>query len=145
MAALPQAGSYAPLWDLFVSGAVMKTYLIVYIVGHLLAYVLLGIALRRARIIPLWAAWSMIASSPLTMAVFVLPGKPVWIGVALLVIGSLPAAWVGRRPANRLSQARTDRASASRHPVGLAATPSWAVRSCDPTAAIAPARLLWHQ
>ena len=47
MAQLPNSGSYAELWDRFSTDAVMGTYLIVYIVGHLVAYVLLGIALRR--------------------------------------------------------------------------------------------------
>ncbi len=95
MAHLPDSGSYAGLWDQFSTDAVMGTYLIVYIVGHLVAYVLLGVALRRGRVIPEWAAWSMIASSPLTIAVFVLPGRPLAVGYAaltLLVIGSLPAA-----------------------------------------------------
>lgn len=95
MAQLPNSGSYAELWDRFSTDAVMGTYLIVYIVGHLVAYVLLGIALRRGRILPRWAAWSMIASSPLTIAAFVLPGSPLAIGsvaLTLLVLGSLPAA-----------------------------------------------------
>ena len=66
-----------------------------YVVGHLVAYVLLGIALRRARVIPRWAAWSMIASSPLTIAAFVLPGSPRAAGLValtLLALSSLPAA-----------------------------------------------------
>lgn len=95
MAHLPNSGSYAELWDRFSTDAVMGTYLIVYIVGHLVAYVLLGIALRRGRIIPRWAAWSMIGSSPLTIAAFVLPGSPRATGgvaLTLLVLGSLPAA-----------------------------------------------------
>jgi hypothetical protein len=73
----------------------MSTYLLVYIVCHLVAYVLLGIALRRAQVIPEWAAWSMVASSPLTIAAFVLPSRPIAVGylaLTLLVIGSLPAA-----------------------------------------------------
>jgi hypothetical protein len=95
MAQLPDSGSYAGLLDRFSTDAVMSTYLIVYIVGHLVAYVLLGIALLRARVIPRWAAWSMIVSSPLTIAAFVLPGSPRAIGgvaLTLLVLGSLPAA-----------------------------------------------------
>jgi hypothetical protein len=95
MASLPDSGSYAALLDRFSTDAVMSTYLIVYIVGHLVAYVLLGIALRRAGVVPGWAAWAMIASSPLTVAAFVLPGSPRAVGgvaLALLVLGSLPAA-----------------------------------------------------
>jgi hypothetical protein len=95
MASLPDSGAYATLLDRFSTDAVMSTYLVVYIVGHLVAYVLLGVALRRAGVIPGWAAWAMIASSPLTVAAFVLPGSPRAVGgvaLALLVLGSLPAA-----------------------------------------------------
>ncbi|MFJ2032900.1 hypothetical protein [Streptosporangium sp. NPDC087985] len=95
MAQLPGSGSYAVLLDQFANDVVMGGYLLIYIVGHLVAYVLLAIALRRARVIPRWAAWSMMASSPLTVAVFVLPGRPLVLGdvaLTLLVIGSIPAA-----------------------------------------------------
>ncbi|KAB8191962.1 hypothetical protein FH608_028905 [Nonomuraea phyllanthi] len=88
-------GSHGPLYDRFAYGPIMNTYLIIYIVGHLLAYVLLGIALRRARVLPAWAAWAMVASSPLTMVMFILPGNPIAVGavaIALLVAGSVPAA-----------------------------------------------------
>lgn len=59
MAGLPESGSYAVLWDRFAFDPVMNGYLLVYIVGHLAAYVLLAIALGRSRVIPQWAAWSM--------------------------------------------------------------------------------------
>lgn len=87
------------LYDRFAYGAVMNSYLFVYIVCHLVAYVLLGIGLRKARAIPVWASWAMVASSPVLVAAFVLPGQlssaafAAAIGsVALLLIGSLPAA-----------------------------------------------------
>ena len=61
--------------------------------------VLLAVALRRARVIPLWAAWSMAASSPLLISAFALPNRVGGVGlgvaaasVVLLIIGSLPAA-----------------------------------------------------
>ncbi|MFD2078224.1 hypothetical protein SAMN05421678_1308 [Actinopolymorpha cephalotaxi] len=95
MARMPGSSSYGRLYDAFAYGPLMNAYLIVYIVGHLAAYVLLGIALRRARVVPAWAAWAMVASSPLTMAMFVLPGNPVAVGavaIGLLVAGSVPAA-----------------------------------------------------
>lgn len=95
MTQLPGSGSYAQLLDRFSTDAVMNGYLIVYIVGHLVAYVLLGIALHRAQAIPRWAAWAIIASSPLTLAAFALPGSPRAIGavaLGLLLAGSLPAA-----------------------------------------------------
>lgn len=95
MAGAPGSGSYATLLDQFTNGPVMNTYLIIYIVGHLVAYVLFGVALRRARVLPRWAAWAMIASSPLTIAAFVVPGQPLVLGdlaLALLLVSSLPAA-----------------------------------------------------
>lgn len=99
MTRLPDPGSYATLWDQFAFDPVMNAYLIVYIVGHLVAYVLLGIALRRARAVPAWAAWAMVASSPLVIAAFALPGQVGAVGVAigatsvaLLVVAGLPAA-----------------------------------------------------
>jgi multidrug transporter EmrE-like cation transporter len=74
----------------------MMLFLLVYVVAHLVAYVLLGIALTRARAVPRWAGWSLIASSPVTMAAFVPPGRPVATvgiaGLALLLIGSIPAS-----------------------------------------------------
>jgi hypothetical protein len=96
MAHLPNNSSYASLLDQFTNDAVMNTYLLVYVICHLVAYVLFGIALRRAGVIPLWAAWAMIASSPLTIAAFAFHGSGrVAVGVAaltLLLLGSLPAA-----------------------------------------------------
>src|SRR6266545_3676520 len=104
MAQLPNSGSYAELLDRFSTDAVMGTHLLVYVIGHLVAYVLLGAALLRGRVIPRWAAWSMIASSPLTIAAFALPGSPRATGAVaftLLLLGSLPAAratFLDRRP-----------------------------------------------
>jgi hypothetical protein len=99
MAAPPDSGSYPVLLDRFSGDPVMATYLIIYIVGHLVAYVLLGLALLRAGVLPRWAAWSMIASSPVMIAAFVLGSSFPFtiritggIAVGLLVLGSLPAA-----------------------------------------------------
>ncbi|MCW3844509.1 hypothetical protein ONA70_30940 [Micromonospora yasonensis] len=95
MADMPNASSYSDLLDRFSTDAVMTSYLLVYVVGHLVAYVLFGIALRRAGVIPRWAAWSMIASSPLTIIAFALPVNTRVTGaiaLSLLVVGSIPAA-----------------------------------------------------
>lgn len=95
MAEQPGSTSYTGLLNAFYGGPMMMTFLIVYIVGHLLTYVLLGIALDRARAIPRWAAWAIVASSPLTMLMFALPGNPQAAGgvaIGLLVLGSIPAA-----------------------------------------------------
>ncbi|MQA88490.1 MAG: hypothetical protein GEV03_28715 [Streptosporangiales bacterium] len=94
----PYGESAADLLDRFTTDVVMSVYLIVYIVCHLVAYVLLGLALRRARVVPWWGAWSLIASSPVTIVAFALPGDVGSValaigvaGLALLLIGSLPA------------------------------------------------------
>jgi hypothetical protein len=93
--AVPAPGATA-LLDMFSTDPVMNGYLVVYVLGHLAGYVLLGIALARARTVPLWSAACLIASTPLTLGVFLVPGRPVGLGVvalALVVVGSLPAGW----------------------------------------------------
>ncbi|MFC0439989.1 hypothetical protein [Kutzneria buriramensis] len=101
MAHLPNAASYAALYDRFSVDPVMNPLLVVYIVGHLVAYVLLGIALLSADAVPRWSAWGLIVSSPLTIATFVLPGRPIAVGLAaitLIAVASVPAAWALGRP-----------------------------------------------
>jgi hypothetical protein len=100
--AMAGQASYAELLDRFSTDTVMTAYLLVYIVGHLVAYVLLGIA--TIGVIPRWAAWCLIVSSPVTVAAFVVPSSArLAVGVAalgLLVLGSVPAAvavWSSRR------------------------------------------------
>ncbi len=64
-----------------------------WVIGHLLGYVLLGIALFRARTIPLWAAALIIASVPFQMIAY--PMHQGWLqisGFVLVFIGSIPAA-----------------------------------------------------
>jgi hypothetical protein len=87
--------------DAFTNDPVMTTDLLVYVICHLMAYILLGIALRGARIIPFWAACAMGGSSPLTIAAFAFhDGGRQAVGAAaltLLLLGSLPAAFaIGR-------------------------------------------------
>jgi len=119
MTHVPDGGSVTGLWDLFAFDGVMSSYLMIYILGHLVAYVLLGIALHRAAVIPGWAAVAMIASSPMMIVAFVLPGslQAAGLGVAaasvvLLIIGSLPAAralLAAGRPAHvRTARSRAD-------------------------------------
>lgn len=92
----PDAGSYAGLYDQFSVDPVINSFLLIYVVGHLVAYVLLGIALLRTDSVPRWSAWALIVSSPLTIATFLLPGRPIAVGLAalaLIVVASAPAAW----------------------------------------------------
>jgi hypothetical protein len=65
-----------------------------WVIGHLLGYVLLGIALARARVIPLWAAWLFILS-PLLMGPLAYGtglGLLQVLGYVLIFVGSVPAA-----------------------------------------------------
>lgn len=65
-----------------------------WVIGHLLGYVLLGIALARARVIPLWAACLIIVSAPLMGPIAYGTGLGLLqiLGFVLIFIGSIPAA-----------------------------------------------------
>ncbi len=64
-----------------------------WVLGHLLGWLILGIALWRARVIPFWAACFFVLNVPLTMLAY---GRfeGIWqiVGTALIFIGSVPAA-----------------------------------------------------
>jgi hypothetical protein len=65
-----------------------------WVIGHLLGYVLLGIALLRARVIPRWAAWLIIVSAlvmgPLSYGTGL--GLLQVLGYGMVFVGSIPAA-----------------------------------------------------
>lgn len=65
-----------------------------WVIGHLLGYVLLGIALLRARSIPRWAPWLLILSAPLMGPIAYGTGLGLLqvLGYVLVFIGSVPAA-----------------------------------------------------
>ena len=69
---------------------------VAWVIGHLLGYVLLGIALLRARAIPSWSAWLLIVSAPIMgpIAYGTNLGLLKILGYALVFIGSVPAAIV---------------------------------------------------
>lgn len=72
----------------------MMVFLLVYVVSHLVAYVILLIALHRGRFIPAWAAWALALTSPLTIVGFATRQIEI-VGLvicALLLAGSIPAA-----------------------------------------------------
>lgn len=64
-----------------------------WVVGHLLGYVLLGIALGRARVVPLWAAGLIVIAIPF-QAVAYIANKGIFqlLSYVLIFIGSIPAA-----------------------------------------------------
>jgi hypothetical protein len=97
---IAQAGGspeLAALWLRFNGDAVMVTYLLIYVVGHLLSAVLIGVLLARLRLVPGWAAWAFALTSPLTMAYFAMHAIEVryvlrYFICALWIIGAIPAA-----------------------------------------------------
>ena len=88
------------LWERFNNDVTMTFFLVVHIVCHLLAYVVLSIALYRARVIPSWAAWTLGASTPLTLASFATRQRNEVLGLVLevlfcatFIVGSAPVAF----------------------------------------------------
>ncbi len=109
------------LWAQFNGGAVMTTFLLIYIVGHLLSTVLIGVLLGRLRIVPVWAAWTFALTSPLTIILFpfhihsaVVQDVLKDLICALWIAGAVPAAramymssdYVGVEPVGQASSTR---------------------------------------
>jgi hypothetical protein len=104
MAQLGASDLLGTLWERFNNDVTMTLFLVVYIVGHLLAYVVLAIALYRARVIRRWAAWTLGASTPLTLAFFATRQRNEVLGLAMevlfcasFIVGSVPAAFAAWR------------------------------------------------
>lgn len=97
---IAQAGSpsqLATLWVHFNTDTVMMTYLLIYIIGHLLSAVLIGFMLGRLRLVPLWAAWAFALTSPLTILIFPIHNLLFqdvlkYLICALWISGAIPAA-----------------------------------------------------
>lgn len=86
------------LWTQFNGDTAMTTFLLIYIIGHLLSAVLIGIMLGRLRIVPAWTAWAFAFTSPLTMVIFPVHDVAIqnalkYLICALLIIGAIPAAF----------------------------------------------------
>ena len=87
----------AALWTTFNGDAVMTTYLLIYIIGHLLSAVLIGFMLGRLRLIPAWAAWAFALTSPLTIPIILVhtllfQDALKYLVCALWIVGAIPAA-----------------------------------------------------
>ena len=94
MARLGASELLGTLWERFNADQTMTLFLLTYIVGHLLAYVLLPIALHRAKVIPAWTAWLLASSSPLTIAFFLTRQDILFLAFCVaFVIGSARVAW----------------------------------------------------
>jgi hypothetical protein len=89
---------FSALWTHFNGDVVMTIYLLIYIIGHLLSAVLIGIMLGRLRLVPIWAAWAFALTSPLTIPIIVVHHVVFqdvlkYVVCALWIIGALPAAY----------------------------------------------------
>ncbi len=95
-----QVGStpqFAALWTHFNGDLVMTMYLLIYIVGHLLSAILIGLMLGRLRLVPAWAAWAFALTSPLTIPIILIHSLVFqdvlkYLVCALWIIGAIPAA-----------------------------------------------------
>ncbi len=94
MAQMGGGAQLVALWDRFNTDPLITAYLYIFIIGHLIGPMLLGIALGRTHMIPAWAAWAIILRSPIQVVGFL-----THIGLAieivtygLLLIGSIPVA-----------------------------------------------------
>ena len=94
---------FVDLWNRFTTDSTMGPLTLVYVVCHLVAYVLLGIALGRAGVIPAWAAWCLALTSPITIIAFLTHVHELLYLVGVVwFVGSVPAALAVWR--NRLEQ-----------------------------------------
>src|SRR4051794_4774756 len=102
IAHMENSGSFANLCSIFNADGVMSLYLITYAACYLISTLLLGVALGRARLIPMWAATALVISSPLTIVGFIIHMRILLnIVLALLAIGSIPAALAMLKPASK--------------------------------------------
>jgi hypothetical protein len=93
MAQMGSGPQFVELWNRFTTDGAMGTLTLIYVLCHLVAYVVLGIALGRARVIPGWAAWSLALTSPITLVAFPTHlHELLYLVIALWFVGSLPAA-----------------------------------------------------
>ncbi len=87
----------AALWNHFNGDAVMTTFLLIYVIGHLVSAVLIGIMLGRLRLVPAWAAWAFALTSPLTIVIILIHSLVFqdvlkYLICALWILGAIPAA-----------------------------------------------------
>lgn len=107
MAQMSDGAPLAALWARYNGSGVMTAYLLVYVIGHLLSAVVLGIAFGRTRLVPIWAAWALALTSPLQIATFV-AHQPALLIVSLLVwaAASIPIAQALLRSSDATQAAR---------------------------------------
>ena len=102
MAQMGSAPQFVALWNRFTTDGTLMFYTLTYVIAHLLAYVVLAIALHRAGAIPAWAAWALALTSPFTIAAFATRQHALlYLVLALWIAGSIPATRAAWRTENR--------------------------------------------
>jgi hypothetical protein len=94
MAQMGNSLQFVALWNRFTTDGTMMFFLLVYVICHLVAYVVLALALHHAGLVPIWAAWALALTSPLTVASFATRQHALlYLVLALWIAGSVPAAY----------------------------------------------------
>ena len=95
MARLGHADLFAALEKSYYSNwQVLDVFAVAWLFGHLLGYVLLGIALIRGQLVPVWAGGVIVAAAPV-MGPVAYATNVGWIqvaGFAMVLVGSVPIA-----------------------------------------------------
>lgn len=91
------AAQLEALWTRMNGDPVLTTFLLIYIIGHLLSAILIGVMLGRLHIIPAWAAWAFALTSPLTITLILIHNAAVqdvlkYAICVLWIVGAIPAA-----------------------------------------------------
>ncbi|HEY6408155.1 MAG TPA: hypothetical protein VIY29_11875, partial [Ktedonobacteraceae bacterium] len=88
------SAAFVAVWNGLSSEGMLVFLQYSWVVGHLLGYVLLGIALGRARAIPLWACSLIVAAIPFQAIAYITnQGIFQLLSYVLIFIGSIPAAF----------------------------------------------------
>ncbi len=93
MAQLGDRQAFIAAFDHVSAEGVVLPLQLSWVIGHLLGYLLLGIALGRAKVVPLWAAALIVVSVPFQMAAYPThQGMLQILGFIFVFAGSIPAA-----------------------------------------------------
>lgn len=112
----PPPGGYAAVYDAYLGNPVVATATLVFLLGHVVSLLLLGIALWRSGAVPRWVGALLAAQPFLEIAGAATAVKPVTLVSYLALVVAFVAcarALVARRPARDAASRRTVAASVS--------------------------------
>jgi hypothetical protein len=67
----------------------MGLFFAAFILGNLIGYILLGLAMWRGKIGPVWSAWLLVAAGPLQVVGHIAGTKPVLAAIELVTVAGL--------------------------------------------------------